>query len=84
VTDTPVARLRGLVAEHRGDLAAAVAALAGATSVTALAERLMLPRQTVQQALAHAENRTYAHVYRALEAELQLPPYALDAIRGGR
>lgn len=84
MTDAPVARLRALLAEHRGDLAAAVVALAGAVSLTELAERLMLPRQTVQQALARAENRTYSHVYRAVEAELQLPPYALDAIGGGR
>jgi AraC-like DNA-binding protein len=78
-----VAELRALLGQFRGDLGSAVAALAGVGSVAEFASRLELPRQTVQQAFRKrtksTRHRRYPHVYRAAEAELRLPPFALDA-----
>ena len=67
------------VAMCGGDVSKAIVAWTGKTPAE-WAEVMGLPRQTVQQCLKNNEGRAYGHVRRALEAELQLPAYALDQI----
>ena len=67
------------VAMCGGDVGKAIVAWTGDTPAN-LAALMGLPRQTVQQCLRNNEGRNYGHVRRALEAELQLPAYALDQI----
>ena len=67
------------VAMCGGDVGKAITAWTQKTPAK-WAEVMGLPRQTVQQCLKNSEGRSYGHVRRALEAELQLPAYSLDQI----
>ena len=72
-------QLLALFALHQGDAAAALRQYTGLPT-SALAERLGVSRQTLGQCLNLAPGRTYPHVRRALEAELQLQPEDLDRL----
>ena len=45
-----------------------------------MAERLGVPRQSVEQCLGVSNGRRYPHIRRALEAEYGLPPHHLDKL----
>ncbi len=81
MTDPQVARLSQLLAKHNGDAAAAVREFTGG-SIGDLARRVELPQSNVGQCLSGAEGRKYGHVRRAIEAEIGLPPFALDKLLG--
>lgn len=51
----------------------------GHTTAT-MADRLGVPRQSVEQCLGVYEGRQYPHVRRALEAEYELPSHHLDKV----
>jgi len=76
------ARAHRLEAEMRqagGDASAAIRAFSG-LSLAELAGRLGVPGSSLGQCLRQAYGRTYPGIRRALEAELKLPPYALDEL----
>lgn len=76
-----VEALRALVRMHKGDAAAAVREFSG-LETQELADRILHPRQSVEQCLHESDGRQLAHVRRALEPELGLAPFDLDKVLG--
>ena len=71
--------LRRLVRAHGGDAARAMREWTGHTTQH-MANRLGVPRQSVEQCLNGSEGRSYHHIRRALEAEYGLPAHTLDKV----